>query len=258
MRLDVNAFLGGYPFRDLPEATVSGLEGGMRRVGIDECWVSYLPAIYWRDPTAGNPPLVAALEGHAGLRPVLAVHPGLAGWEATLDEAAAIRAPAIRADAGCYGLDPTGAAMESLAAAAGERGIPVMMAVRLEDGRQRHPHDAFPSLEPSMIRRLIRADQRVRLLVTHADRDFIEQVFWGSTPEESERILWDISWLWGPPEDHLSHLIRTLGPERFCFGTGMPLRLPEASVAKLDLTQLTIAERARIEGANAAAFAGAR
>lgn len=258
MRIDVNAFVAGYPFRHLPGASVPDLESAMRRVGIDECWVSYLPAIFWRDPTAGNPLLLEAIEGRSGLRPVLAVHPGLAGWEATLEQALALRAPAVRADAGFYGLDPTGAEMESLVAAAGERDLPILMAARLEDVRQRHPHDAFPSLEPWAVRRLVRADRRVRLVVTHADRDFIEQVAWGSTPEESERILWDISWIWGPPEDHLSLLIRSLGPERFCFGTGLPLRLPETAVAKLDLTQLTIAERARIEGGNARAFDGGR
>ena len=59
----------------------------------------------------------------------------------------------------------------------------------------------------------------------------------GSTPAEAERILWDICWIWGPPEDHLALLLKTVGPERFTFGTGMPLRIPENSVAKLDLLE---------------------
>jgi hypothetical protein len=90
----------------------------------------------------------------------------------------------------------------------------------------------------------------VRLIVSHADRGFIEEVHFGSTPEESARIWWDICWIWGPPEDHLHTLLRTVGVERFLFGTGQPLRLPEASVAKLDLLDLPADQRAMIESEN--------
>ncbi len=90
----------------------------------------------------------------------------------------------------------------------------------------------------------------IRLIVTHADRPFIEEVHFGSTAEESSRIWWDICWIWGPPEDHLETLLHTIGVERFVFGTGQPLRIPENSLAKLDLLDLTAAQRAAIEGGN--------
>jgi len=62
------------------------------------------------------------------------------------------------------------------------------------------------------VRALIRSDADVRLLITHADRAFIEEVHFGSTPEEARRIWWDICWIWGPPEDHLATLLDTIGP----------------------------------------------
>jgi predicted TIM-barrel fold metal-dependent hydrolase len=77
-------------------------------------------------------------------------------------------------------------------------------------------------------------------------------VHFGSTPEESTRILWDISWIWGPPEDHLETLLRTVGVDRFVFGTGQPLRLPENAVAKLDLLNLPVEQRTVIESGNVA------
>ena len=94
----------------------------------------------------------------------------------------------------------------------------------------------------------------MRLLITHADRSFVEEVHFGSTPEESARIWWDICWIWGPPEDHLETLLRTVGVERFVFGTGQPLRLPENSVAKLDLLDLSTEHRSAIEAENAMAL----
>jgi len=190
------------------------------------------------------------------LRPVLAVHPEIAGWERVLRAAAELGAPAVRCDPTHYGIAPAGPSMRALAAACGRAGVALMLAVRLEDGRQRHPNDRTGELPASAVRALIRSDPGVRLVVTHADRPFIEEVHFGSTPEEARRIWWDICWIWGPPEDHLQTLLRTVGAERFVFGTGQPLRIPENGGAKLDLLDLTPDERAAIESANAGALQG--
>jgi predicted TIM-barrel fold metal-dependent hydrolase len=128
------------------------------------------------------------------------------------------------------------------------------MSVRLEDARQRHPNDRAAELPPWAVRTLVRSDPGLRLIVTHADRPFVEEVHFGSTPEEASRILWDICWIWGPPEDHLETLLRTVGIERFVFGTGQPLRLPENSVAKLDLLDLNPDQRRAIESDNVLAL----
>jgi predicted TIM-barrel fold metal-dependent hydrolase len=254
MRIDVNAFLGRYAFRKVPGGSPSSLLETMDRIGIDRVWLSNLSAILWKDPTEGNSVVYLAAAQQQRFRAVPAVHPGLPNWKPVLAEAVQRQVPCVRADPTFYGLDPAGSDMRALAAACGEAGLPLMMAVRLEDGRQRHPHDQAAELTPAAVRAMVRADARVRLIVTHADRDFIEQVHFGSTPQEAARILWDICWIWGPPEDHLALLLRTVGQERFTFGTGMPLRLPENAIAKLDLLELEPKERALIESGNLRAF----
>jgi hypothetical protein len=256
MRIDVNSFLGAYPYRRVPGTSPDALLAAMRRTGIDQAWVTHLPGIFWRDPGEGNAWLLSTAASEIRLRAVPAVHPGLAGWEAVVRAAWDDGLPAVRADPTFYGIDPSGAAMKSLAAACGAAGVPLMLAVRLEDGRQRHPNDRADELPPWAVRGLVRSDPAVRLIITHADRQFVEEVHFGSTPEESRRIWWDISWVWGPPEDHLQTLLRTVGAERFVFGTGQPLRLPENGGAKLDLLDLAPAEREAIESGNAATLSG--
>jgi uncharacterized protein len=256
MRTDVNAFLGSYPFRRVPGTAPEALLAAMERTGVGEAWVSHLPGIFWRDPTAGNPWLIEITRQHQELRPVLAVQPELADWEDVLRAAADAGAPAVRADPTYYGIAAAGPSMRALAAACGRAGIALLLAVRLEDGRQRHPNDHAAELPAAAVRALLRTDAGVRLIVTHADRPFIEEVHFGSTPDEAARIWWDISWIWGPPEDHLETLLGTIGPARFLFGTGQPLRLPENAVAKLDLLDLSPADRQAIEARNAAALLG--
>jgi hypothetical protein len=250
MRIDVNAFLGAYPYRRVPGTSPEALRHAMDRAGIDEAWVSHLPSFFWRNPVDGNEWLYEATRAERRFRPVPAVHPGLKGWEDVLGEAADREAPAVRCDPTFYGLDPAGAEMRVLAAACGAARLSLVMAVRLEDGRQRHPSDRAGELPAAAVRALLRSDEDLRLLVTHADRGFVEEVHFGSTPDEAARVWWDITWIWGPPEDQLETLLGTVGVGRFVFGTGQPLRLPEASVAKLDLLNLTAEQRAAIESGN--------
>lgn len=258
MRIDVNALLGAYPFRRVPGTSPEAVLEAMDRTGIDEAWVSHLPGFFWRDPAAGNGWLLETALAHPRLRPVLAVHPEIAGWEHVLRAAVEMGAPAVRCDPAYYGIAPVGPSMRALAAACGRAGVALMVAVRLEDGRQRHSNDHAAELSAAAVRALIRADRSARIVVTHADRPFIEEVHFGSTPEEAARTWWDISWIWGPPEDHLETLLRTIGAARFVFGTGQPLRIPENAVAKLDLLDLPPGDREAIESANAGAIAGPR
>lgn len=250
MRVDCNAFLGAYPWRKVPGTAPDALAKALDRVAIDVAWVTHLPSLFWRDPTEGNAWLYEAARREPRFKPVPTVHPGLAGWEQVLADAANAGAPAVRCDPLYLGLEPAGGAMRVLTAGCGAAGLPLLLAVRLEDGRQRHPNDPVAELPAAAVRALIRSDADVRLVVTHADRAFIEEVHFGSTPEEARRIWWDISWIWGPPEDHLATLLETVGVERFVFGTGQPLRLPETSIAKLDLLDLDRGAREAIESRN--------
>lgn len=250
MRIDCNAFLGAYPWRKVPGTSPEALAQALERTQIDVAWITHLPSLFWRDPTAGNAWLYETSRKEKRFKPVPTVHPGLAQWEQVIADAGNAGAPAVRCDPLYLGLEPAGGAMRVLAAACSAARIPLMLAVRLEDGRQRHPNDHVPELPAAAVRALIRNDADLRLLVTHADRAFVEEVHFGSTPEEAARVWWDITWIWGPPEDHLETLLGTVGVGRFVFGTGQPLRLPEASVAKLDLLELTPEQRAAIESGN--------
>lgn len=254
MRIDVNAFVGHYPWRRVPGGAPGALLQAMDRNGIDQAWISNLAAMFWKDPAEGNAVVRGCADQEPRFRPVFAVHPGLPGWESIPAEAVKAGAPCVRTDPTVYGLAPAGREMTALVARSAEMGVPILMAVRLEDGRQRHPNDQAAELDAASLRALIRSHPRVRLIITHADRDLIEQVHFGSTPDEASRILWDTSWIWGPPEDHFAMLLDTVGLERFTFGTGMPLRIPENSVAKLDLLEIAKEDRTKLESLNLQQF----
>lgn len=236
MTIDVHCYIGGYPFRHLPHPDPEVLVRVLAREGVRGAWVGHLPSAFYRDPTPGNEALYGALEPHREvLSPAPVVRPDWPKWERALAGAVERGAAAVRAYPAQWGMGPGDGAMTRLAAACGEAGIPLLLTVRFEDLRQRHWMDSAGDLGGAAVRAIARASRTARIVVVAAGRALVEEVHWGLTPDERERLWWDISWLWGPPEDELAHLLRTIGPERFVYGSGWPLRLTQTPRANLEL-----------------------
>ncbi len=234
--VDHNALVGPYPFRRLPDPTPERLVEDLARLGIARAWVGHVPSIYYRDVAAGNDELFVLLEPHRPrLLPVPAVNPAYPAWRREVERAREEGCPAVRTYPAHYGFSPAGPEMRDLAAACAAAGLELVLTVRLEDGRQRHPLDVAGDLLGADVRAAVRSHPAVGLLVTNADRSLIEEVHFGSTPAEAGRIRWDISWLWGPPDDQLAALFRSVGRDRFVLGSHFPFRLMEAGFAKLAL-----------------------
>lgn len=234
--IDCNTLIGPYPYRYVPHPDPEVLVRVLAREGLDGAWVGHLPSAFYRDPGPGNDALYRAVEPHAAvLRPVPAIRPDWPRWEHALRAARDAGAPALRAYPTHWGMGPHDASMRELAIAAGEQGMALLLTVRFEDLRQRHALDVAGDLSAAAIRSLARSGEAVRLIVTAAGREMIEETHWGLTPAERARVFWDISWIWGPPEDHLAKLFTTIGSERFLFGTQWPLRLTQNPRANLDL-----------------------
>lgn len=234
--LDVNALIGPYPFRYLPHPDPDVLVRVLDREQLEGAWVGHLPAAFHRDPNAGNAQLYTAIAPFASrLAPVPTIRPDWPDWRRSLDVAVAAKAPAVRVYPQHWQLGPGDERLAELARACGDARVAVLLTVRFEDLRQRHPLDTAGDLQAAAVRALARAGDQVRLVVTAASREFIEEVHWGLTVEEQRRVVWDFSWVWGPPEDHLSRLFRSIGSERFVYGTQWPLRLTQNPRANLDL-----------------------
>jgi len=259
MTTDVNCWIGPYPFRYVPHPDPDVLVRVLARERIGSAWVGHLPSAFYRDPIPGNDALYAALEPHrAVLRPTPVVRPDWPKWEGMLRQALERGAPAVRAYPPQWGMGPHEPSMHALAAACAEAGVALLLAVRFEDLRQRHWMDSAGDLTAAHVRSIARSSPGVRVVVACAGREMIEEVHWGLTPDEQARVWWDISWIWGPPEDHLAHLFRTIGAGRFVFGTGWPMRLTQNPRANLDLLPDELRGVPMADGAEIAAGGGQR
>lgn len=239
--IDVNALIGPYPFRFLPHPDPEVLERVLDREQLSGAWVGHLPSAFYRDPGAGNAQLYTALATYPRLKPVPTIRPDWPDWPRAVQIARDAGAPAVRVYPPHWQLGPGDARLSELAIACGEARMAVILTVRFEDLRQRHALDVAGDLPAATVRALARAGKSLRLVVTAAGREFIEEVHWGLTDEEQRRVFWDFSWVWGPPEDHLAKLFRSIGSERFVFGTQWPLRLTQNPRANLELLPSDVA-----------------
>ena len=235
--VDVTAWIGGYPFRDLPHPEPAVLARVLEREGFAAAWVGHLPGAFHRDPVPSNRALYEALAPHRTvLQPAPIIRPDWPGWEEQLRLARDEGAPAIRAYPTLWGLGPGHGGMAELALACGEAGLVLHLTVRFEDLRQRHHLDSAGDLSAAHVRPLARlSGSRARIVVAGAGRDLIEEIHWGLTPTEQERVWYDWHWIWGPPEDHFAHLVATIGPERLAWSSWWPLRLTQQARALVDL-----------------------
>jgi hypothetical protein len=240
-RVDVNAHIGGYPWRHVPHPEPAVLARVLAREGLDAAWVGHLPSAFWRDPTPGNAELYDAVAPHPTLLPAPCVRPDWPGWERHLRAAVDRGAPALRAYPQLWGMGPGDGALDRLAHACGEAGLALVLGARFEDARQRHPLDAAPDLQPAHVRALARSSARAAVVVVNAGHDFVTEVVWALTDAERARVWFDFSWLWGPPDDQFARLLRAVGPARFVYGTGWPLRLTQNARALLDLLPADLA-----------------
>ena len=128
--IDVNAWIGGYPFREIPHPDPDVLVRVLDREGFSGAWVGHLPGAFHRDPAPSNRVLYAALAAHrAVLHPAPIVRPDWPGWQNTLAEAVAEGAPAVRAYPAQWGMGPGHPALADLMYACGEAGVALHVTV---------------------------------------------------------------------------------------------------------------------------------
>jgi predicted TIM-barrel fold metal-dependent hydrolase len=248
--IDTNVYIGGYPFRHIPPPEPEILSRVLEREGLEGAWVGHLPSAFYRDPSPGNDELFTAVAPRPHPHAAPCVRPDWPDWERQLASVVDRGARAVRAYPPQWGLAADDPGMRALCAACGEVGVPLVLTARFEDLRQRHWMDQAGDLSAAAVRAVARGNRSTRILVCSAGRGTIEEVHWGLTPAEREMVFWDISWVWGPPEDELALLLRTVGPDRFVYGTAWPLRLaqtPRANLALLpdDLSGVALADPSR-------------
>ena len=240
--IDANAYLGEWPFRDLRHKTAAQLLELMDSARIERALVSSLTAVFRQDVAECNEALLSAVSGcRERLAPLVTINPGYPEWQTDLAEAGEVCG--IRLYPNYHGYEAADAA--PVLEAAASLGLPVFVAVRLQDERQHHPACRVAQVAPEAILSMAGMVPAARITATMARLGEAERML------ACETICVDISGIQGPA-GCIERLVEKFGAKRLLFGSGIPLQYPLPNVMKLDMARISGLERELIRAGNAA------
>ncbi|NUP99720.1 MAG: amidohydrolase family protein [Armatimonadetes bacterium] len=253
MTFDYCASLGAFPFRRVPDADAEALLRLMDEEGIAQALVSSLEAVLYRNVQAANELLVERIASHADrLLGAAVINPAYP--RATEDTALCLEEMGLRAVRllpSYHAWRPTDPCVAPVLAMAAHCGVPVSVMMRVEDDRQRHPLLQVHPPTAAELATLFAAHPNVAFVLERANAAEVRALL-NRAPQVTN---WSVE-LSGkiplaPDSTKQESLFARLGPDRWLFGTDLPLQYPRVAQLRLAALDLAPAVEAQIRWGNA-------
>ena len=255
--IDVNAYLGSFAFRALPNRTASGLIRLMDRKRIDQAVVSSASSITYRNAHSGNEELNEEVRTHPDrLIGCAVLNPAYAGWREDLKicrEQFGMKAVRLYPRWHNYKLsDPQ--CLDLVRTAAAQRMV-ISIPIRVEDRRQQSWLVDIPDVNHEEIAGLVKAVPDARFML-HNGSGFLRSSLGTRDSGLPSNYVIDISLLTVELANEAGRLLANLGDDRVVFGTGMPFHYPDPARAKMELLDVSESVKQKIRRQTAAALLG--
>ena len=231
MLIDINAYVGHWPFMQLKHNTCELLGQRMDRFGTDVSVISNMNGIFYKNTQSANQELYDELKASKRYKnrliPFAVINPIYAGWRQDLETSITkLGMMGIRLYPQYHDYGMTDPLLIELVKSARDMGVPVSFAYRMVDSRQRSWMDIdyvayTPKPEWSLkdIMPIIREVPDAKYMILNAanslapDKNDME-IF------KKANVLIDTS---GRTLNDIGSLLKTQGKERFAFGTHSPI-----------------------------------
>ncbi len=234
MLIDISGYTGHWPFRNLRGNTIAGLLARMNRFGVDKTIVSNLNGIFYVDSQIGNEELHNELQSDAIFKdrfiPFATMNPVLPWWQDSLKichEEYGMKGIRIYPIYHDYKL--TDSRCIAMIAAARDRGMPVSIALRMTDLRERSWLDVDKALSYNDIAEVISQVPDAQFMVLDARITDDQEATTADALAVLKQadVLFDTSRgsgvpVKGPNSESLRYLVSSFGAERIAFGTETP------------------------------------
>lgn len=235
--IDVNVYLSRWPFRRLPDDETPRIVDRLRKAGVTSAWAGSLDALLHRDITAVNARLAGECRDHGEgmLVPFGAVNPTLPDWQEDLRRCAEEHAmPGIRLHPNYHGYNLDDPHFVELLDLAGDRGLIVQIAAKMEDERTQHPLLGVPPTDLRPLLELLPKRPGLRVVLLNALRDTMATD--AATLAKACEAYFETAMLEGV--GGLGRLLSVLPHERLLFGSFAPLFYLDSAVSKLHESEL--------------------
>ncbi len=234
MLIDINSYIGDWPFRPLRGNTLDEMLNRMNKFGVDKAFVSSINGIHYVDFQLANEELDAALNFNDVFKgrfiPFATINPILPWWKDALDICyKKFSMKGIRIYPIYHKYNITEAACIELVKEARDRDMPISIPLRMSDLREASWLDAQEALTYNDVASLVSLVPDAKYIILDARLTDTQE----KTTDQSVKILRDADVLFdtsrgagvpckGPNGESLSYLLNTFGAQKLAFGTETP------------------------------------
>lgn len=241
MLLDINAYVGHWPFKQLKHNTCSKLLDRMNKFGVNVSVISNLNGIFYKNTQSANEELYDELKSDRSFRerfiPFAVINPVYAGWRDDFETSVTkMGMKGLRLFPQYHDYEMTDPSLIELVKMARDRGLPVSFDIRMVDSRQKSWMDI-----PEFNRE---TDYKVDVITKEWALKNIVPIIWAVpdakfiivnlansisvTDDElalikKVNILFDTSGRSLRGDDTLVDLLNRFGKDKFAFGSHSPI-----------------------------------
>jgi uncharacterized protein len=241
MLLDINAYVGHWPFKQLKYNTCGMLLDRMNKFGVDVSVISNINAIFYKNPQSANEELYDEIKSESRFNerfiPFAVINPIYAGWRDDLEDCISRKGiKGIRLFPKYHDYELTDPSLIELVKRVRDHGLPVALDIRMVDSRQRSwmdipVFDNNATEKSDIILKEWTLSSIIPLVRQVPDAKYIIVNLANSinlNDEEMELIkktdlLFDTSGRVIRGDNILSELLKRFGKEKFAFGTHSPI-----------------------------------
>lgn len=250
MIIDINTYIGHWPFRQIKNNTLESLGRLMDDAGIDLACVSNLNAIFYRNTQDGNKELYEQIQLSKSHKerfiPFAIINPAYPGWEKDFLQCVD--------EFGMKGLElypcyhnyklGDGAVVELIGMAAA-KGVPVHLPCAIENRRQRHWLDVEEDITADSVKEVLTLCPEADFIISNGPSGDIYEHLSSQIASRKGKIYFDISRanMIGSAFDCF---VRSIGAEHVVFGSAAPFQYIDTQLVKLYFSKLDQADRDKI------------
>ncbi|WP_118195357.1 amidohydrolase family protein [Albibacterium indicum] len=267
MLIDINAYVGHWPFKQLQYNTCESLLTRMNKFGVNVSVISNLNGIFYKNSQAANRELHEKLRSDKRFSkrfiPFAVINPMYAGWKNDFHESIhKFGMKGLRLYPQYHDYDISDPALVELVKMARDEGIPVAFTIRMVDSRQRSWMDIDyvagsrkPEWNLANITPIIQLVPDAKYMILNIANGLTLREEMSSIFKKAD-VLMDTS---GRSLNDFHRILNTHGKERFAFGTHAPIldyltgRLRIDSLREVEADELT---KNMIRSENAQRFLG--
>jgi len=242
MIIDVNAYIGHYPFRRTKYRSGADLATLMDRFGIDKCCVSSLSGIYYKDCMEGNYELLGEIAPYKDrMIPFCVINPEYNGAADDFRMCAGeLGFKGLRLFPRQHGYKLDGEMSAAMLRMAGEMRVPAHIPILLEDLRGHHNLDISVPIDAEEIRRAALLAPDADIILSNEYMSYYAQAIEPACKDRGGKVYYDIGRVDCIFLTMMEDLVKAAGYGRLVFGTGAVLQNIAVQLVKLHYMNATM------------------